>query len=122
MRSIPDNYRPVLTADQIEARIQEMADDISRDLMGESAVFVGVLKGAFVFLADLVRAMSVPVEIDFAQISSYGDETRSSGRITSVTSSWPVMTSKAERSSERASTPHPTVALPWLSRSTSSAR
>ena len=81
MRAIPDNYRQVLTPEQIENRIQEMADTISRDLMGESAVFVGVLKGAFVFLADLVRAMSVPVEIDFAQISSYGDETQSSGRI-----------------------------------------
>ena len=81
MRAIPDNYRPVLGADEIETRIQEMADSISRDLMGESPVIVGVLKGAFVFLADLVRAMSVPVEIDFAQISSYGDETQSSGRI-----------------------------------------
>ena len=81
MRAIPDNYRAVLTAEQIEDRIQEMADAISRDLMGESPVFVGVLKGAFIFLADLVRAMSVPVEIDFAQISSYGDETQSSGRI-----------------------------------------
>jgi hypoxanthine phosphoribosyltransferase len=81
MRAIPDNYRAVLTAEQIEGRVQEMADTISRDLMGESPVVVGVLKGAFVFLADLVRAMSVPVEIDFAQISSYGDETQSSGRI-----------------------------------------
>jgi hypoxanthine phosphoribosyltransferase len=81
MRAIPDNYRPVLTPEQIENRIQEMADAISRDLMGESPVVVGVLKGAFVFLADLVRAMSVPAEIDFAQISSYGDETQSSGRI-----------------------------------------
>lgn len=81
MRAIPDNYRPVLRADEIEMRVQEMANSISRDLMGESPVVVGVLKGAFVFLADLVRAMSVPVEIDFAQISSYGDETQSSGRI-----------------------------------------
>ncbi len=81
MRTIPDHYRPVLTAEQIEDRVQEMADAISRDLMGESPVFVGVLKGAFIFLADLVRAMDVPVEIDFAQISSYGDETQSSGRI-----------------------------------------
>ena len=81
MRAIPDNYRPVLTSEQIENRVQEMADAISRDLLGEAPVVVGVLKGAFVFLADLVRAMSVPAEIDFAQISSYGDETQSSGRI-----------------------------------------
>lgn len=81
MRAIPDNYRQVLTADQIDTRVHELAEEISRELMGESPVFVGVLKGAFVFLADLVRAMSVPVEIDFAQISSYGDETQTSGRI-----------------------------------------
>ncbi len=81
MRTIPDNYRLVLGPEDIQIRVQQMADQISRDLMGESPVFVGVLKGAFIFLADLVRAMSVPVEVDFAQISSYGDETRSSGRI-----------------------------------------
>lgn len=81
MMPIPDNYRLILAPDAIESRVQEMADAISRDLIGESPVVVGVLKGAFVFLADLVRSMSVPVEIDFAQISSYGDETRSSGRI-----------------------------------------
>jgi hypoxanthine phosphoribosyltransferase len=81
MNSIPDNYRVVLTAEQIEARVEEMAREISRDLIGEIPVVVGILKGAFVFLADLVRAMNVPAEIDFAQISSYGDETESSGRI-----------------------------------------
>ena len=81
MTSIPDNYRVVLTAEQIETRVQEMADEISRDLIGETPVVVGILKGAFVFLADLVRAMNVPAEIDFAQISSYGNETKSTGRI-----------------------------------------
>ncbi len=81
MKQIPDNYRIVLTADQIQARIREMGAEISRDLGGEAPVVVAVLKGAYVFLADLVRAMSVPVEIDFAQISSYGDETASTGRI-----------------------------------------
>ena len=81
MKKIPDNYRIVLTADQIQDRIREMGAEISRDLGGEAPVVVAVLKGAYVFLADLVRAMSVPVEIDFAQISSYGDETASTGRI-----------------------------------------
>lgn len=81
MNSIPDNYKVVLTAEQIETRVQEMAGEISRDLIGETPVVVGILKGAFVFLADLVRAMNVPAEIDFAQISSYGNETESTGRI-----------------------------------------
>ena len=77
MRAIPDNYRLVLGAEQIETRVQELADMISRDLMGESPLFVGVLKGAFVFLADLVRAMSVPVEIDFETRHSPVDGSRS---------------------------------------------
>jgi hypoxanthine phosphoribosyltransferase len=81
MKDIPDNYRLVLTGDQIQERIRDMGMDISRDLQGEIPVVVAVLKGAYVFLADLVRAMTVPVEIDFAQISSYGDETASTGRI-----------------------------------------
>ena len=81
MKDIPDNYRSVLTGEQIQERIREMGMDISRDLEGEIPVVVAVLKGAYVFLADLVRAMTIPVEIDFAQISSYGDETASTGRI-----------------------------------------
>lgn len=81
MKDIPDNYRLVLTGDQIQERIREMGVDISRDLEGEIPVVVAVLKGAYVFLADLVRAMTIPVEIDFAQISSYGDETATTGRI-----------------------------------------
>jgi hypoxanthine phosphoribosyltransferase len=81
MKTIPDNYRLVLTGEQIQERIREMSFEISRDLEGEVPVVVAVLKGAYVFLADLVRAMTIPVEIDFAQISSYGDETASTGRI-----------------------------------------
>ena len=74
-------FLPVLTPDQIEERVKELAERISRDYAGERPLMVGILKGGFVFLSDLVRAMSIPVEIDFAQISSYGDETASTGRI-----------------------------------------
>jgi len=81
MKKVPENYRIVLTPEQIHARVKEMGIQISRDLEGHTPVVVGVLKGACVFLSDLVRAMTVPVEIDFAQISSYGNETASTGRI-----------------------------------------
>jgi len=81
MKNIPDNYRLILTGEQIQERIREMGSEISRDLEGAIPVVVAVLKGAYVFLADLVRSMTIPVEIDFAQISSYGDETASTGRI-----------------------------------------
>jgi hypoxanthine phosphoribosyltransferase len=76
-----DGFKPVLTAGEIQKRVGELGARITEDYGNEYPLFIGVLKGAFVFLADLVRAISVPVEIDFAQISSYGDETRSSGRI-----------------------------------------
>jgi len=81
VKKIPENYKIVLSADKIQARVRELGTKISEDLRDQSPIVVGVLKGACIFLADLVRAMEVPVEIDFAQISSYGDETRSTGRI-----------------------------------------
>jgi hypoxanthine phosphoribosyltransferase len=74
-------FIPVLTADQIGERVRQLAEEISRDHFGKVPLMVGILKGGFIFLSDLVRAMTVPVEIDFAQISSYGDETASTGRI-----------------------------------------
>lgn len=81
MKKIPENYRLVLKPEEIQVRVKEMGAQISRDLEGQIPVVVAVLKGACVFLADLIRAMTVPVEIDFAQISSYGHETVSTGRI-----------------------------------------
>ncbi|GBE14034.1 MAG TPA: hypoxanthine phosphoribosyltransferase [Proteobacteria bacterium] len=76
-----ENLRPVLTAEQIGDRVREMALQIGGELDGSFPLFVGILKGAFIFLADLVRALDITLEVDFAEISSYGDETTSSGRI-----------------------------------------
>ena len=81
VKKIPENYKIVLPPDRIQARVSELGKKISEDLRGQSPIVVGILKGACIFMADLVRAMEVPVEIDFAQISSYGDETRTTGRI-----------------------------------------
>ena len=58
-----------------------MAGDISRDYQGRDLVMVGVLKGAFIFLADLVRELSFPVEIDFVRLSSYGSGTSPTGEV-----------------------------------------
>jgi hypoxanthine phosphoribosyltransferase len=76
-----EGLKPVLTAEQIEERVGELGARITEDYGEDYPLFICVLKGAVIFLADLVRAIKVPVEIDFAQISSYGDETKSSGRI-----------------------------------------
>jgi hypoxanthine phosphoribosyltransferase len=65
--------------DALQARIAELGDEISRDYQGREPLLVGVLKGAVFFMADLVRRVSVPCEIDFMAVSSYGSGTDSSG-------------------------------------------
>jgi hypoxanthine phosphoribosyltransferase len=69
----------LLTADQIGERIAELGAEIARDYEGQNPILVSVLKGAFIFVADLVRATPIPLEIDFMAVSSYGASTRSSG-------------------------------------------
>ena len=62
-------------------RVQELGREISADYRGRSLVLIGVLKGAFMFLADLARSIDLPVEIDFIRVASYGDATTTSGTI-----------------------------------------
>ena len=68
----------------IKKRIKEIAQQISKDYVGKKPIFIGVLNGAFIFLADLVREIDLEceLEIDFIKISSYGNSTRSSGTVT----------------------------------------
>jgi hypoxanthine phosphoribosyltransferase len=67
--------------DVIMARVKEIAQEITRDYQGKSLLVVGILKGAFVFMADLVREIDLPLEIDFMDVSSYGASTVSSGEV-----------------------------------------
>jgi hypoxanthine phosphoribosyltransferase len=72
--------RELLSAQKIAARIAELGTQIGRDYDGQELVLVGVLKGSFVFLADLARAVpSTEVRVEFLGVQSYGDETSSSG-------------------------------------------
>ena len=73
---------PVLSQEAIEKLVDDMARRISADYAGRNLVLIGVLKGAFVFLADLVRRLKIPVVVDFVGASSYGAQCVSSGRIT----------------------------------------
>jgi len=66
-----------LSADDIRERVAELGAQISRDYAGRSPLLVGVLKGSVLFLADLVRAIDLPVRVDFMAISSYGPGGRS---------------------------------------------
>jgi hypoxanthine phosphoribosyltransferase len=71
--------RPVVTEEALAARVSEIGASITRDYAGRPPLLVGVLKGAFVFLSDLARAINLPVEVDFMAVSSYGSATRTSG-------------------------------------------
>jgi hypoxanthine phosphoribosyltransferase len=69
----------LVQADELQHRIREMAADISRDYKGRDLLLIGVLKGAVFFLADLMRHLDIPCEVDFMAVSSYGSSTDSSG-------------------------------------------
>ena len=72
----------LLTADQIQGRIRELGVEIERDHPGGGEIhLVGVLKGGFMFMADLIRSMSARVTLDFIAVSSYQRSTRSSGEV-----------------------------------------
>lgn len=77
--SDPGVSEVLLTSDQLADRIAELGSQITADYAGEAPLMVGVLKGAFVFMADLARAVDLPVEFDFMAVSSYGSATRTSG-------------------------------------------
>lgn len=82
MSRLDDDIAEVLIPEDIlRARVVQLGKEISRDYEGMPLLLVGILKGAAVFLADLVRAIDLPVDFDFVAISSYGADTRSSGAV-----------------------------------------
>ena len=71
--------RVLVTQEEIAERVRELGQALSRDYAGKDPLLVGVLKGAVVFLADLMRAVDIPLAADFIAVSSYGGNTRTSG-------------------------------------------
>src|SRR5438552_19111522 len=69
----------LVSADQLQRRVSDLGREISRDYAGRSLLLVGVLKGAVFFLSDLMREITVPCEVDFMAVASYGSATDSSG-------------------------------------------
>ncbi len=80
---MPQNLRKerLFSSREIQKRVRELAQTLSKDYKGRDLVLVGVLNGAFIFLADLVKRMTIPVQIDFVRLSSYGSGSESQGRI-----------------------------------------
>ena len=66
---------------QIEAAVKKLAAEISKDYQGKSPLLVGILKGSFMFMADLIRLLDFPLEVEFIRLSSYGRGKESSGKV-----------------------------------------
>lgn len=77
-------FKVLLSEKQIQKRVRELGEQISRDYEGLVPIMVGVLNGGVLFLADLIRSLSIDCEIDFIKISSYGNQRVSSGEITMI--------------------------------------
>ena len=70
---------PMFSAEQISRRVRDLGAEIERDYQGKELVLLGVLKGSYIFISDLARAIDLPLSVDFIGLSSYGEATESSG-------------------------------------------
>lgn len=77
--------RPIVTQEEMRARIKELGKQIANDYAGKDLVLVGVLKGAYAFYADLARAIRIPMRVDFLIVASYGGQSKTSGRVKVIT-------------------------------------
>lgn len=76
-----DLKKILISKEEIDKRIKELAAVLDRDYAGKRPLMVAILKGSIMFYADLIRAMTIPLELDFMAISSYGNKTKSSGEV-----------------------------------------
>ncbi len=85
---VPDGYpfsgsrlEEIISPEKVQNRVREIGLEISKMYSGKVPIIVGVLNGAFLFMADLVRNLDIEFEVDFIKIDSYGDNTKSSGTV-----------------------------------------
>lgn len=71
----------LITEQELRAKVEELAESLHSIYQGKEVIAIGILKGCFIFMSDLVRAMREPVKVYFMEVSSYGDGTRSSGEV-----------------------------------------
>src|ERR1700757_2312262 len=71
----------LVPAEDLKRRVEELAAEVSRDYQGKDLILVGVLKGAVLFLSDLMRHLDIPCEVDFMAVASFGSATKSSGGV-----------------------------------------
>ena len=73
--------RILISRDEIARAVDRLAREINKDYQGKQPLLIGVLKGSFVFMADLIRRLDLPLELDFVRLSSYGAARESSGKV-----------------------------------------
>lgn len=78
---MPEEMIPILSRTEIAQKVKRLAQRISEDYAGKELVVIGVLKGSFIFMADLIRELTIPAQVDFVRLASYGSNTTSSGTI-----------------------------------------
>ena len=81
MNILNDIERTLVSKEELDAKVQELADKIAADYEDKNPVFLGILKGSFVFMADLMRKINIYCDIDFMAVSSYGNRSTTSGAV-----------------------------------------
>jgi hypoxanthine phosphoribosyltransferase len=81
---MPSRPALLIAQEDITQAVARLAAEIRRDYQGKELLLLGILKGSFIFMADLVRQLQLPVEVDFVKLSSYGSGTKTSGRVKMV--------------------------------------
>ncbi|WP_372638767.1 hypoxanthine phosphoribosyltransferase [Fodinibius sp.] len=79
-----ETFHVYITQEELQERVSELGEELSRQYKGRNPIFIGVLNGAYIFLSDLMRQVEIPCEVDFLKLSSYGDEKVSSGEVTDL--------------------------------------
>ena len=79
--SSQSNPQVLFSRQEIEATVRKLAAEIRKDYQGKSPLLVGILKGSFMFMADLIRLLDFPLEVDFIRLSSYGRGRESAGKV-----------------------------------------
>ena len=84
MSSQPKKSSVLFTKEEIEATVKRLAAEIRRDYQARQPVLIGILKGSFMFMADLIRHLDFPLEVEFVRLSSYGGGRETSGKVRGV--------------------------------------
>ena len=81
---MPEVLKKLLSEASIRSAVARLAMDLRRDYKDKNPLLMGILKGSFVFMADLIRIMDIPLDVDFVRLSSYGSGTESSGKVREI--------------------------------------